>query len=471
MLLRYFYDKKLAQASYLVGCQATGEALVVDPGRAVDQYIVAAQQEGLRIVGVTETHIHADFVSGSRELAERAGATLYLSDEGGEEWKYRSVGGRPHVLLKDGDEWMIGNVRFQALHTPGHTPEHLCYLVTDTRSADKPMGLFSGDFVFVGDVGRPDLLEEAAGFVGSADPAARQLFRSLQRFRDLPDYLQLWPAHGAGSACGKALGAVPSSTVGYEKMFNWAFRIADEDEFVRAVLSGQPEPPAYFAVMKRVNKEGPPILGEVRVPPRARDSDLQSALERGAQVVDTRPSALYAQGFVPGTINIPFDEDFLTWMGALADYDRPLFLVAADDQIEAIVDELTRIGLDRVEGYVGPEGAAQWADRVGELGSIPRVDTNELERLLRTGEAMLYDVRGAAEYEAGHIPGVSNLPLPALRRRLDTVPADRPVVVHCASGARSAVAASLLRAAGIPQVINVVGGFDEWRTAGKPVET
>ncbi|HBY94299.1 MAG: MBL fold metallo-hydrolase [Ardenticatenaceae bacterium] len=470
MLLRYFYDKRLAQASYLVGCQSTHEALVVDPARAVDQYIVAAQQEGLRIIGVTETHIHADFVSGSRELAERTGATLYLSDEGDTSWKYQYATERPHILLKDGDEWMIGNIRFQALHTPGHTPEHLSYLVTDTISADQPMGLFSGDFVFVGDVGRPDLLEQAAGLAGSAEPAARQLHRSLQRFRELPDYLQLWPAHGAGSACGKALGAVPSSTVGYEKLFNWALRIADEDEFVRTVLAGQPEPPAYFAVMKRVNKEGPPLLGVLRVPARLRATGLQSVLERGAQVVDTRPAEEYDHGFVSATINIPYDADFLTWMGALVNYEQPLFLIAGAQEIEAIVNDLICIGLDRIEGYFKPEAVSGWAERVGQLSVIPRVETSEIERLLKTGEAAIFDVRGAAEYEAGHIPDVPNLPLPALRRRLNEVPTDRPVVVHCASGARSAIAASVLRAAGVPQTINVVGGFDEWRAAGKPID-
>ena len=247
MILKHFYEEKLAQASYLIGCVSTGEALVGDPNRDVEQYIKAAETEGLRITHVTETHIHADFVSGSRELAARTGATLYLSDEGDENWKYAFAEEAGAVLLRDGDTLMVGNIRIEVLHTPGHTPEHLIFLVTDTAEADKPMGAITGDFVFVGDVGRPDLLEKAAGVEGSTDAAARTLFRSLEKFKEQPDYLQVWPGHGAGSACGKRLSSVPQSTVGYERMFNWAFSIEDEDEFVRTVLAEQPEPPKYFA--------------------------------------------------------------------------------------------------------------------------------------------------------------------------------------------------------------------------------
>jgi hydroxyacylglutathione hydrolase len=227
MLLRYFFYDKLAHASYLVGCQATGEAIVVDPGREVEPYLAAAEDEDLRIVGVTETHIHADFVSGARELAERTGARLYLSAEGGREWQYQYQDEYDHQLVRDGDSFYVGNLRFAVMHTPGHTPEHIALLVTDTKGADRPMGLFSGDFVLVGDVGRPDLLEKAARVANTAEVGARQMFGSLQRFRQLPDYIQVWPGHGAGSACGKALGAVPSSTVGYEKLFSWAFQEED----------------------------------------------------------------------------------------------------------------------------------------------------------------------------------------------------------------------------------------------------
>ncbi len=243
MLLRRFYDAKLAQASYLVGCQATGEALVVDPNRDANQYIAAAASEGVRITHVTETHIHADFVSGSRELAARTAARLHLSAEGGPEWQYAFMSEAGAVPLRDGSRLDVGRVRVDVLHTPGHTPEHLSFMITDTAATDRPMGVFTGDFIFVGDVGRPDLLEKAAGAAGTMEAHARRLYASLQRFRQLPAWLQLWPGHGAGSACGKALGAVPQTTLGYESVVNWGLAAASEEEFVRGVLDGQPEPP------------------------------------------------------------------------------------------------------------------------------------------------------------------------------------------------------------------------------------
>ncbi|HEY8197968.1 MAG TPA: MBL fold metallo-hydrolase, partial [Gemmatimonadales bacterium] len=227
MLLRRFYDPKLAQASYLVGCTVTGEALVVDPTRDIDPYLQAADAEGFKVAHVTETHIHADFVSGARELAHRTGARLYLSEAGGDNWQYGYAGEADATLLREASRIKVGTVELEVLHVPGHTPEHLTLLVTDSATASEPMGAFTGDFIFVGDVGRPDLLERAARVRGSMQESARQLFRSLQRFRTQPDYLQIWPGHGAGSACGKSLGAVPQTTLGYEKRFNWAFGITD----------------------------------------------------------------------------------------------------------------------------------------------------------------------------------------------------------------------------------------------------
>jgi hydroxyacylglutathione hydrolase len=290
MLLRHLYNDQLAQASYLIGCGATGEALVVDPNRDIDQYLALAAREGLRIVAVAETHIHADFVSGARELAARTGARLYLSAAGPAEWQYAYAAEAGATLVRDGDRFMIGNVRIDVWHTPGHTPEHLSFLVTDTAGADAPMGIFTGDFVFVGDVGRPDLLERATGQANTMEAGARDLFRSLQRFRSLPAWVQVWPGHGAGSACGKALGAVPQSTVGYETRFNWAFAIADEQPFVAAVLAGQPEPPAYFARMKKINKEGPQPVGALGLPDAWQPERLLSERAAGTPIIDTRPA-------------------------------------------------------------------------------------------------------------------------------------------------------------------------------------
>ena len=232
MILKRFYDDGLAQASYLIGCSATGQALVIDPNREIEQYLEVARAERVRITHVTETHIHADFVSGTRELAARTGATMLLSAEGGADWQYEFRNDPGVQLLRDGDRFPIGNVVVQVMHTPGHTPEHIIFFITDGAAADKPIGVVTGDFVFVGDVGRPDLLERAARVQGSMTQSAHALYQSVQRFKQQPDYLQIWPGHGAGSACGKGLSAIPHSTVGYERMFNWAFADQDEATFI-----------------------------------------------------------------------------------------------------------------------------------------------------------------------------------------------------------------------------------------------
>jgi hydroxyacylglutathione hydrolase len=474
MILERFYDDKLAQASWLVGCAATGEALVVDPHRDVEVYVSAAVAEGLRITHVTETHIHADFVSGARELAAATGARLYLSDEGGPDWRYAFAADDGAVLLRDGDTFMVGNVRIEAMHTPGHTPEHLSFIVTDTAGADRPMGAFTGDFVFVGDVGRPDLLEKAAKVMGTMEAGARTLFRSLQAFKaELPDFVQVWPGHGAGSACGKALGAVPQSTLGYERLFNWGLVEDDEEAFVRAVLAGQPEPPKYFAEMKRINREGPRVLGGFSRPRHLQEARLVELMESGALVVDTRSAADYAVEHVPGTINIPLNRSFNTWAGWLIPYDRAFYLIV-DEHATAATDEAVRdlamIGLDRVAGYFTSRAVQAWKDEGRPLASVRQITSDELAARMTEGEVNVIDVRGAAEWEAGHLPDVPNIPVGYLADRLDEVPADRPLVVHCQGGGRSAIAASVLQARGVTDVLNLTGGYQEWVRAGNPVE-
>lgn len=469
MLLKRFYDNRLAQASYLVGCAATGEAIVIDANRDADQYLEAAEAEGLRVTHVTETHIHADFVSGSRELAARSGARLLLSAEGGPDWQYAFADADEAVLLHDGDTFMVGNLRFEVLHTPGHTPEHLTFVVTDTPATSRPMGAFTGDFIFVGDVGRPDLLERAAHVANTMTASARQLFQSLQRFRALPDYLQIWPGHGAGSACGKSLGAVPSTTLGYERVVNWAFGITEESAFVDAVLAGQPEPPAYFARMKVVNREGPPVMGGWPTPPVLAASALPSILERSGLVVDLRPAPDFAAGHVPGTLNLPFDRSFTTWAGALLPYDRELFLIAADGpaQAENAVHALTLIGLDRVTGVLPGDAVAEWG-RHGVLETVSQVDPSA--SLLDDPGRLILDVRGQTEWDAGHVPGAEHVPLGSLPEHLRDLPTDRTLVLQCQSGARSSIAAALLQARGVKNVINLSGGFSAWRAAGLPME-
>ena len=473
MIVERFYDEKLAQASYMVGCAATGEAIVIDPNRDTEPYVAAAKSEGLRITHITETHIHADFVSGARELAERTKGRLYLSGEGGPDWSYGFAERVGAQLIRDGDRIRVGNVVLDVMHTPGHTPEHVCFLVTDTAGADAPMGIFTGDFVFVGDVGRPDLLERAAGHGGTMDAAARDLFRSLARFRALPEWVQVWPGHGAGSACGKALGAVPSTTVGYELRFNWAFGHDLEDAFVEAVLEGQPEPPRYFAEMKRINRDGPRLLGDFRRPDRMADARLEEALRGEGPVVDTRRAADFAAGHVPGTISIPLNRSFTTWAGSLLPYDTPFTLIVAEDRAGALdegVRDLAMIGLDRIAGWFGTSAIDAWADRHGELARIEQVDAAALAEGVESGRVQLVDVRGRSEWEAGHVAGATHIPLNTLQQRLDEVRRDTEVVLQCATGSRSAIAAALLRANGFERVANHQGGFEQWRREGLPVE-
>lgn len=473
MLLKRFYDDKLAQASYLVGCQTSGTALVVDPTRRTESYLQAARDEGLHITDVTETHIHADFVSGARELAHRANARLHLSDCGGPEWRYAFARNAGADLVRDGACFSVGKIEVSVLHTPGHTPEHITLLVTDTATASEPMGAFTGDFLFVGDVGRPDLLERAAQQAGTMEAGARDLFRSLQRFRDLPDYLQIWPGHGAGSACGKALGAVPQTVLGYEKLFNWAFGISQEDEFVRAVLDGQPDPPRYFAEMKRINRDGPSLLDGARRPPRLRADQLARVLEGGAPVIDTRPAADYAAGAIPGTLNIPAGRSFTTWAGWILPYDRDFYLIVRDNRADAVKEvlrDLAGIGLDRVAGYAEAGTVDDWRAAGMPLQTTQTVDAGQVRERLRKGTALVIDVRGEGEWAAGHVPGARHVPLGDLEQRLGEVPRDVPVIVHCQSGARAAIASSILRARGYDDVRLYSAGFGEWQAAGFPVE-
>jgi len=465
MLLKYFYDQQLAQASYMVGCQAAGEAVIVDPARDVEPYIEAAKQEGMKLVGVLETHIHADFVAGSRELSERMGATMYVSDEGGADWKYQNIEHLSHQLLKDGDKFKIGNLTFGVMHTPGHTPESISFTLTDVN-ADEPMGIFTGDFVFVGDIGRPDLLEKAAGMKGTSESGANDMFKSLERFKALPEFMQVWPAHGAGSACGKSLGAVPSSTVGYEKRFNWALQYEDQGEFVKDLQDGQPEPPTYFAVMKQVNKVGPNIVAQLPAPKKLyKMEEINEAIQNGAQVIDTRESALFAKEHLEGTMNIPFNKSFTNWAGWIVDYERPLYLLTYPQDVGDIQIALRSIGIDRAEYVMDVDQAMNTAEK---LESYYDVTPRDAAPLIENGEAQVLDVRNLSEWEEGHIEGAAHIMLGTLLDRMDEVPKDRPIMVQCGSGVRSAIGASLLQAKGIKDVRNLTGGYTRWQKEAQP---
>lgn len=460
MLLKHFYDDNLAQASYLVGCQATGEAVVIDPAREIEPYIKEANENGLTINGALETHIHADFVSGGREMAERLGAVLYVSDEGDDDWKYENIDHLPHQLLKDGDEVKVGNVTIGVLHTPGHTPESLSFTLKD-GGTDNAMGVFTGDFLFVGDVGRPDLLDKAAGAEGTAEKGGQQMFESLQKFSELPGYLQIWPGHGAGSACGKSLGAVPQSTLGYEKKENWVFSHADADEFVKELTDGQPAPPVYFAEMKKVNKSGAEIVRDLNDPKRIDNpKELEEAIDNGVQVLDTRDSARFAKNHVKGTFNIPINKSFANWAGWLVDYDRDLYILTDEKDHHEVLTALRSIGIDNVTHYMDATQAVTMSDRTEHYHNVT---PEESVSMIENGEAKVLDVRSEEEYEEAHIEGAAHIYLGELPDKIDEVPADRPLVVQCGSGVRSAIAASVLQANGITDIRNMDGGFGLWK--------
>ncbi|MCC5786111.1 MAG: MBL fold metallo-hydrolase [Phycisphaerales bacterium] len=466
MFMRMVYDEKLAQAAYIFGCQRTGEAIVIDPERDVDRYIGIARNNGLRIAAVAETHIHADFVSGSRELAERVGAKVYVSAEGGPDWSYQWLdkknggGAYDHHLLRDWDSFRIGAIEFRAMHTPGHTPEHMVFVVTDHGSgATEPIGVVTGDFLFVGDLGRPDLLESAAGKKGAMEPGAKDLFRSLRVLEGLPEFAQVWPGHGAGSACGKALGAVPMSTVGYERRFNSALRAATgEKDFVDFILAGQPEPPLYFADMKRVNKEGPKVLGELPSPTRLTPEELRLLDAKGVALVDTRPWAAFREGHVPGSLYLPLDKSFPTDAGSFIREDEKIVLIVSPGGVEEAVRDLVRIGRDRVTGWFHSAELDRFVGEGHALAQAPEVEPERAAEMIGSGGPGVLDVRRRTEYDRGHLPDAVNISHTRLASRLDEAPSTEPLLVHCQSGIRSAKSTAFLRRMGF-DAVNVRGGY------------
>ncbi len=469
MFFRRFYDDGLAQASYLIGCEECGNAVVIDANRDIAQYLSVAAAEKLQITHVTETHIHADFISGSRELAARTGAVLLLSAEGGNDWQYGFAASDGATLLRDGDTFQIGRIRFDVLHTPGHTPEHLAFLVTDLATSDRPVGLVSGDCIFVGDVGRPDLLERAAKVANTMEESARALFRSVDRVRALPDFVQLWPGHGAGSACGKALGALPQSTVGYERVANWGFTTRDETAFVNEVLAGQPEPPVYFAEMKRINRDGPALLREWP-DPKQLDANLLGAIIAGrGMVVDIRGADAFADAHVRGTLNISLGKSFATWTGWLVPYDQDVWLIAANHHTATqAAREMAKIGLDRVKGWFSAEACLATSGPGIEIEVVPQASSSGIASRVASGEVAVIDVRNASEWAHGHLIGALHIPVGELAARLAEIPRDRPVLVHCQGGTRSAISASILLSRGVRDVINLRGGYEEWKREALP---
>lgn len=436
MYFKQFYNDNLSQASYLIGCQRTGEAMIIDPIRDLTQYVEVAEKEGFTITQAAETHIHADYASGIREVAQRLGATIYVSKEGEESLGYRNMP-KQTQFVGHKDKIKVGNIELEVLHTPGHTPESISLLLTDIGGgASIPMGLFSGDFLFVGDIGRPDLLEKAVQVAGSTEKGAKQMYESVQMIKNYPDYIQIWPGHGAGSPCGKALGAIPMSTLGYEKINNWAFQIEDEAAFIESLTTDQPAPPKHFAKMKQINQFGMEDYQPYQVYMSQDDETL---------AFDLRSKEAYHGGHQFGTINIPYDKNFINQIGWYLNYNEDIQLIGDKPTVDAAVHTLQLIGYDRVKSYKKPSF---------------EVKTKSIHSYEVTGEEEhVLDVRNDKEWAAGHLSQAQHLAHGQLLETTVPFVKDAPLYVHCQSGVRSSIAVGILEKQGFKNIINVREGY------------
>jgi glyoxylase-like metal-dependent hydrolase (beta-lactamase superfamily II)/rhodanese-related sulfurtransferase len=460
MYFKQFYLGCLAQASYLIGSE--GEAVVVDPRRDVDEYLAAAEEQGLRIGWVIETHLHADFVSGHRELAERTGAQIVFGARAGAAF--------PHLAVHHGQELRLGRVVLRFLETPGHTPESVSVLVIDTDASPEPRMVLTGDTLFIGDVGRPDLVG-AQGH--TPEEMAGLLFDSLhERLLTLPDHVEVFPAHGAGSLCGRNISKETSSTIGEQRRSNYALQPMAREQFVRMMTTDLPQAPGYFARDAALNREGAAPLADHSRPRGLSPAEVAQHVQAGAVVLDVRGAAAFGAGHVPGALNVGLGGQFASWAGTLVDAARPIVIVADDAAgVEEAVVRLARVGLENLAGYL-EDGLAAW-DRDGRtIAHLPQIAVDELKAQIdERGDALqLLDVRRPAEYLAGHVPGAANLPLDRLPAALGTVDASRPTAVLCAGGYRSSAASSLLQRNGFHDLQNVVGGTAAWIAAGYPLD-
>jgi hydroxyacylglutathione hydrolase len=455
MYFEQFYLGCLAHASYMLGSE--GEAAVVDPQRDVEIYLKAADQQGLQIRHIFETHLHADFVSGHLELAKRTGAKIYIGAQAGATF--------PHVALHDGSEVQFGKLRITALETPGHTPEGICLVVTDEEKSRDPWAVLTGDTLFIGDVGRPDLSK-----THTPQQLAGSLYDSLHgKLMKLGDQVLVYPAHGAGSLCGRNMRAERSSTIGTERLTNYALQIKSREEFVHQLTENLPSRPEYFLEDAQINRAGAPALSELDVLPPITAAELNGLLQQGVFVLDVRPNADFAAAHVPGSVNIALSGQFASWAGAIMGLSaQPVLVADTAEQYEEARLRLARVGIEDPRGFL-QGGIAAWKQAELPVAAVPQITVQELSRQ-RSSSMQVLDVRRELEWHAGHIDGAEWFPLDNFKISAPELDPSAPIAVHCQGGYRSMIACSLLQRAGIENVMNVMGGFEAWKQAGLPVE-
>jgi hydroxyacylglutathione hydrolase len=459
MFFKQFYLGCLAHASYLIGSH--GEAVVVDPQRDVDQYITEAGTQGLQIKYVVETHLHADFVSGHRELASRTGAQIVFGEKAGATFAHKPV--------RDGDELKVGDITLRILETPGHTPEGISIVVIDPTVSPQPQMVLTGDTLFIGDVGRPDL----AGARGhTAEEMAGMLYDSLHgKLLTLPDEVGVFPAHGAGSMCGRNISKETSSTIGEQRRYNYALKSMAREEFVRMMTTDLPEAPAYFSSDAEINRTGAAPLDQLPRPAGLSPVEVKNAKEKGDLILDVRSSGAFGAGHVPGSLNIGLTGQFASWAGSLIPLGTSIVIVAEDETgVDEAVTRLARVGIDSVRGYLNG-GIYAWNQAGFETATITQMPVDELHhQIIEEADLQIVDVRRPGEFQSGHAAGARNLTLAHLVEHVAELDAERPTAVICQSGYRSSAGASLLQRLGFRQVFNVVGGTSAWVGAGYPVE-
>ena len=449
-----FYLGCLAHASYLLGSE--DEAVVVDPQRDVEIYLAAAQRQGLRIKHILETHLHADFVSGHKELAARTGAAIYIGKAAGATF--------PHVAAVDGLELRFGRARINVLETPGHTLESICFVVTDEEKSSQPWAVLTGDTLFIGDVGRPDLSpthtpQELAGF----------LYDSLHtKLLKLPDAVMVYPAHGAGSLCGRNMRAERSSTIGTERLTNYALQIPNRDEFIKQLTSNLPSRPDYFLKDAEINRQGATSLADLPRVPELSAADVRTLMDQGTPALDVRAPEKFAAGHIPGSVNIALSGQFATWAGTILGVAaKPILLADHDEEITEARVRLARVGIDAEPGHLS-HCTEKWTQAGYPLGMIPQISVDDVRARQRSEPVQVLDVRREVEWKAGHIEGSELCPLDRFAHQIPWLRTGVTTMVHCKSGYRSMIACSLLRKAGYEAVTNVIGGFDAWAEAKYP---